>query len=173
MEYNLSEHKHRFSTWTAARAVQRSFAKTYVISNVIKQTGLRNFAEVGYKACTQAQYDAFQREWCSHLIDLFNTQGVAASYGQTSKLIAIYLKTSLVLQSEVSLAQKQIIHPPIDSIVLRTLPTNVEEFRKIRKLKWTIMDQASYWDLVKTVRGRFKFFDWRLEMGWSPEVSLT
>jgi hypothetical protein len=42
MTYSFEEHKHRFAVWTAARAVQRSFTRTRIISDVIVETGLRS-----------------------------------------------------------------------------------------------------------------------------------
>jgi hypothetical protein len=39
--YDFSEHIHRYAVWTAARAVQRGFAKTATIWSAIDTIGLK------------------------------------------------------------------------------------------------------------------------------------
>ncbi len=56
MNYNFKEHKHRYSLWTAARAVQRSFTTTSKISSVIEATTMRQFSESG-QSLEQSIYD--------------------------------------------------------------------------------------------------------------------
>ncbi len=105
MEYNFNEHRHRYAVWTAARAVQRSFAKTGDITNAINCTGLKAFAESD-ALITQEKYDVMQKDWCNLIIEHFKKidkppkkpsgklEKYDCSYGRASKIISIYLKNS-------------------------------------------------------------------------------
>ena len=82
MEYDITEHKHRFSIWTASRAVQRSFATTLNITFVINNTDLREFAESELKLNSHEQFDTLHRRWCNLIIREFDKLKIDASYGQ-------------------------------------------------------------------------------------------
>ena len=79
MEYTLTEHKHRFAIWTAARAVQRSWTTTANISRVITAVQLQTLTE-GYKSFTnQAEYDEMHESLCERMIEEFRLLGVVAT----------------------------------------------------------------------------------------------
>lgn len=44
-----------------------------------------------------------------------------ASFGRAAKLIAIYLKTTIVLSGAENTTLGRVIHPPIDSILLKAM----------------------------------------------------
>src|SRR5438552_5117755 len=71
MQYTLDEHRHRYSVWTASRAVQRSFATTLKISQVINTTDLRQFAESEKNLNDQVEFDNLQKKWCRQIIAEF------------------------------------------------------------------------------------------------------
>lgn len=79
MEYTLTEHKHRFAIWTAARAVQRSWSTTANISRVITAVQLQTLTE-GYKSFTnQAENDEMHESLCERMIEEFRLLGVVAT----------------------------------------------------------------------------------------------
>lgn len=170
MEYTLSEHTHRFAVWTAARSVQRSWTTTSKISQVIQSTRLHEFVSHYANISEQTEFDEMHRNWCDKMIDEFRVLNVAASYGRVAKIIAIYFKTSIIIGADSGDKKIKFIHPPIDRILLRNLPTNVSEFKSIRRLNWTQLDKQNYWLMVETIRGRLGLFDRRLEMLWRPEL---
>src|SRR5688572_27534548 len=100
MEYSLKEHKHRFAIWTAARAVQRSWTTTLKISQVIKSVNLLDFVSSYQTLINQEEFDALHSNWCEKMINEFQLRNVNATYGQAAKIIAIYLKTSIVICRE-------------------------------------------------------------------------
>jgi hypothetical protein len=170
MEYTLSEHRHRFAVWTAARSVQRSWTTTLLISQAICSTSLYEFVN-SYKAILkQNDFDKMHKKWCEQMINKFQSLGVMASYGRVAKIIAVYLKTSIIIRANEGDNILSIIHPPIDRILLRNLPVNVKEFKSIRVLNWTQLDSKSYWFIVDTIREKLGAFDWRLEILWRPEL---
>jgi hypothetical protein len=170
MQYTLSEHRHRFAIWTAARSVQRSWTTTLNISQVIQSTQLHEFVNDYNNLSEQSEFDEMHRNWCDQMIKEFRLLNVTASYGRVAKVIAVYFKTSIIIGADSSDSKIKFIHPPIDRILLRNLPTNVNEFKSIRQLNWTQLDQQNYWLIVETIRGKLGMFDWRLEMLWRPEL---
>ena len=104
------------------------------------------------------------------MIHEFQLLNITATYGKVAKIIAIYLKTSIIIGADIDDGKIIFIHPPIDIIILKNLPGNVTEFKPLRKLNWTQLDQKNYWEMEKIIRAKFGFFDWRLEMLWRPEL---
>lgn len=168
MLYDLNEHKHRYAIWTAARAVQRSFTTTTKISYVINSINLRAFAESVSSLKNQSQFDFLQKKWCHLIINEFDKLQVPTTYGQASKIVAVYLKTSVIINSNGSEDYLKFIHPPIDRIIVKNLP-DISNLKELKRLNWTKIDEQSYWDMVARIREQLKHFDWRLEMLWSPE----
>lgn len=164
--YSFNEHKHRFAVWTAARAVQRSFTTTKNIQSAINATRLREVAE-----CTQPMseelFDIFHRETCKQIIAFIDPITVC-SYGRAAKIVAIYLKTSVILPSNGTSPLAELIHPPIDNILLTALAKKTG-LEMLKTEKWTQFSEEDYWQVVERVRSVFQFFDWRLEAYWKPE----
>lgn len=168
MEYSFKEHKHRYSIWTAARAVQRSFTTTSKISFVINKTSLRFFAESN-EIIDQDKFDAQHRNWCQTIIKEFANIDIECSYGRAAKIVAIYLKTSFIICSDENSVMNKIIHPPIDSILLVSL-SDINGLQGCKNIRWTKLNEEKYWELVAKVRLRLKRFDWHLESHWKPEL---
>ena len=166
--YDFNEHKHRYAVWTAARAVQRSFTSTDNINDAIKQTSLRKFAERS-EAITQDMFDEMQADWCAVLIAKFNGMKVPCTYGRASKIIAIYLKTSIILTEKGDGLNCDVIHPPIDRILLKALSKDVKGLQGVSKKGWTQYERKDYQELFQLLRNHNLPFNWRLEQYWKPE----
>ncbi len=176
MAYSFDEHKHRYAVWTAARAVQRSFAKTPDIENAINCTGLRQFSE-SEASITQDAYDTKQKEWCNLIIDHFSNldkspksssdppEKYKCSYGRASKIIAIYLKTSITLPNKGQTENCSVIHPPIDRILLECL-VDKKNIKELLERPWTQFEEKDYWRIVRIIRANDLTFDWTLEEYW-------
>lgn len=176
MLYNFDEHKHRYAVWTAARAVQRSFAKTIDIENAIDCTELRQFSE-SQVAISQDEYDAKQKEWCNAIINHFSKldkqvkqtlepiEKYKCSYGRASKIIAIYLKTSVILPNKGETVNCLVIHPPVDRILHGNLAVKIN-FKDLSNLVWTTFKENDYWKIVEKIRNSNFPFNWLLEEYW-------
>lgn len=167
MDYNFNEHKHRFAVWTAARAAQRSFTTTTNICKAINASSLRNFAESG-EPVTQTEFDLLHVEWCKSIMSSLGEIDVICSYGRAAKIIAIYLKTSVILPAAGNTKKCFVIHPLIDAILLKSL-LKEEGLKDLRNRTWTKFNEAEYLAVVNVLRNRFSRFDWRLEVNWKPE----
>jgi|JI7StandDraft_1071085.scaffolds.fasta_scaffold56137_2 hypothetical protein len=169
MEYSLEEHKHRFAIWTAARAVQRSWTTTANISKVINSVNLIDFAKSIQTKNDESSFDKLHIQVCEQMIEEFCKIYVKATYGRVAKIVAIYLKTYIVIGSTFDNNTIEHIHPPIDRILLRNLPKH-QHLDAISKLNWTQLDKAKYLEIVKKIRDTLGFFNWRLEKYWKPEI---
>ncbi len=176
MEYTIEEHSHRFAAWTAARAVQRGFsmATTEVVRVAIGAARLRELVDEreDWPASPEA-FDRVHRERCGLLMESFSSQGVdGATYGRAAKIIAVYLKTRVVLGGQHDHVFGRIAHPPIDRLLLQSVsrdPAMPRDLRRIcRRSKWTGLAEKEYFDLIAILR-RAKLAEpsfWRLERYW-------
>jgi hypothetical protein len=166
--YSFQDHVHNYAVWTAARAVQRGFTNTATIKKAIEASGLRTFSET--ENCdSQEAFEVFHRNCANQLINAFdNTLREKATYGVAAKIIAIYLKTAVVIPSGGNGNSIRFIHPPIDRILL----TNLSRKHKIKNLcekGWTSLNAEEYWKLCERIKNEKLEFDWTLETYWHPE----
>lgn len=167
MEYTFSDHLHNYAVWTAARAVQRKFTNTFNIKTAIETTGLRDFVSNKNDEMSSEQFDAFHRETAITMINFFNSIKVRSTYGQAAKIIAIYLKTSIIIRDSGSGNISKIAHPPIDNILMTRLRRNYPDLVDA-EIKWTQMDESNYFRLIHNLRKlNFEFF-WEIEKYWTP-----
>jgi hypothetical protein len=163
--YTFQEHCHNYSVWTSARAVQRSFTTTANIKRAIERSSLRRFAETD-SAISESEFEAFHRKCSNEIIQSLRDQAVdKVSYGRAAKIIAIYLKTSVIVANTGNDKRSLIIHPPIDSILLKNLSDEILP-KKITVTPWTLLDEDGYWSLVSQIKALPKAFNWTLEEHW-------
>ena len=164
MAYTFEKHLHNYACWTAARAVQRNFATTDKIIKAIESSDLIRVEEL--KIETATEYDRFHKVCCNQIIDFFKNQlDISASYGRAAKIVAIYLKTAVVIRYSGEGKLASITHPPIDRILLTNLHNNHPELG-VDKINWTKLDEQSYFDLISKIRILPLKNFWELEEYW-------
>jgi hypothetical protein len=168
-DYSFKRHLHNYSIWTAARAVQRSFTSTKKIKNAIDGSALQQFADDD-KIITESDFEQFHRVCANRIINLLTQDDVSnATYGRAAKIIAIYLKTSVIIPNKGQCQRSNIIHPPIDGILLTALAADLG-CTNIKFMPWTQLTETDYWSLVSQIKAIPRSFDWRLEKYWTPET---
>ena len=170
-KYPFKDHVHNYSVWTSARAVQRKFTNTQNIKYAIENSRLRDFSEI--RRCDSAKdFEEFHRDCAHEIINSFDELKVAnATYGRAAKIIAIYLKTASIIPLEGQGNFSQLIHPPIDRILL----TNLSRKNKIKKLcerGWTSLNENEYWTLCERIELEGFALNWKLEEYWHPEQEI-
>lgn len=166
MTYTFTDHLHNFAVWTAARAVQRNFTNTKNIKAAIEQTGLKEL--IDYKEnLTIEQFDEFHRETSQKILKFLLALGISVSYGQASKIIAIYIKTSIVIRDSGLSNISKIAHPPIDNIILTRLNKKNPELH-LNGIRWTQLDESQYFDMINKLRTLNLNYFWELEKFWIP-----
>jgi hypothetical protein len=169
MTYTLSDHIHNYAVWTAARAVQRNFTETKYIKSAIEQTKLKGLIE-SRDIYTIEQFDKFHRDTAKILIDYLKNLNDSlfekATYGRAAKIIAIYIKTAVIIRDPGCILSK-IAHPPIDSILLKNLCFKFKGLG-LKGITWTRLTENEYFELISKLRSLNPAYFWELEEYWSP-----
>lgn len=158
MTYSHFQHRHNFAVWCAARAVQRGFAaKNPVLRRALEQCGVREFIEKHESAdISQDVFDKHHESWCESILHTWDKDNVnGGSYGRAAKLIAIYLKSMIVVRNELN-NLSNVAHPPIDDKVLQNISKDkrIEHQNRTgwKKIKWTKLSKSEYKRLVNDFR---------------------
>ena len=175
MTYSHFDHKHNFAVWCAARAVQRGFAKSHILKQTLETSGVVEFIRDNRaKDLSQQEFDKHHEDWCKAIMAFWKQHKVqGASYGRAAKLLAIYLKSMIVVQDNPN-PLAAVAHPPIDSIILKNISKD-EAINHPRKatwkyIKWTKLNETAYMQLINDFR---QVFDgrpfWVIEEYWALE----
>ncbi len=166
MKYTFTEQLHNYAVWTAARAVQRNFTNTKNIKAAIEQAGLKELID-RKEEMTIDQFDIFHKTSANIIIEYLRSIGIQASYGQSAKMIAIYIKTAIVIKDSGLSNISKIAHPPIDNILLTQLHKKHPEL-DVSGINWTQLDEKKYFYLIKKLRTLNMEYFWELEKYWTP-----
>ena len=182
--YNIIEHRHNFACWTAARAAQRGYKTTKIITDAIEAAQLREkLSELIIQGATVEKYDVFHETMANELIRILKSKEEdlqklenksngksgeitkeKTTYGRVAKIIAIYIKTVYVMADPESAISK-VAHPPIDSILLKNLKK--EGRMNIKVKNWTQFNETQYTNLIKELRQVMDNIPfWKLETFW-------
>jgi hypothetical protein len=179
MPYKIDEHRHRFSVWAAARATQRGFSDVDTLRKALEACGVREFlATPNFGDIDATRFDAIHRQWCTSVMHFLKEVRIPnVTFGRAAKLIAMYLKSEVVLGPGSRTALARIAHPPIDGILLSNLAAssdvNSEHKRKWAKTKWTKLNEQQYYELMEQLRGVLGHEHgheepfWKLERFWT------
>jgi hypothetical protein len=115
------------------------------------------------------------RDWCSKISATLvsrNVQGV--TYGRAAKLVAVYLKTIVLMGSAADSSLGHYMHPPIDRRLLQGLAASTRMVSphkaEWRTISWTKLDQEGYFALVQQLRAALPTDApfWTIEEYWEP-----
>lgn len=182
-DYTVVEHRHRFATWAAARAAARGLdgATTSVLSNAISLCGVAAVARGAPEVWPSSapDFDDAHARWSNAALAVLAAEGVSsATYGRVAKLIAIYLKSMVIVAGAHETAFGRVLHPPIDEILLRALARTTTFGKASRRLwrrtTWTKLDAAGYAQLIRSLRdeGLDSPAFWTIEEYWRPTKSI-
>lgn len=180
MPYDLFQHRHNFSVWAAARASQRGFTTVDKHRDALEQCGLVEYIR-DHVSCEmdQASFAKRHREWCESIVNFLEDAGIQkVTFGRAAKLVAIYIKSMVVVGPHSNTSFARVAHPPIDRILLQKLARISKLPRKARKTfrttNWTHLDRNHYYALIKDIRKSVRKLDpfWRLERYWTVTQSI-
>jgi hypothetical protein len=175
MAYDLSEHRHRFAVWAAARAAQRGFTSVGHLRQALEATDIRLLlANSKTLLVSSAEFDALHKKWCAEIKQCLARKNLDATYGRTAKLVAVYLKAAVILAGAFDTPLGRSAHPPIDRILLQALAASNEikspHQKEWREINWTELDEPEYWKLIGQLRSALPSDSpfWMLEKYWEP-----
>ncbi len=113
------------------------------------------------------KWDKFHRKTGRTIIRQLKRKGIETTYGRAAKIIAVYIKTAIIIRDSGKSALAKIAHPPIDNILL----TNLNKTNKnlgLSGIKWTLLTEKEYFGVITKLRTlNLKYF-WELEKHWTP-----
>ena len=162
--FNFPEYLHRFACWTAARAVQRRYsAKTKEIQEAIEKTELKKLIE-NPRIDSPEKFDAFHLKTCNTIQTKLGG-AEKTSFGRAAKIVAIYLKTAIVLPDNGESVLAKIIYPPIDRKLLQNLCRAFKD-KGFMENPWTELNKEQHQDLIKKMREISPDSFWKIESFW-------
>jgi hypothetical protein len=173
-DYTIEEHRHRFAVWAAARAAQRGFRTVAVLREALEVTDLRSFLSGSASAdIRKDEFDALHQDWCRAICEhLAHHSSTGVSFGRAAKLVAVYLKTMVIMGERWDSSLGRNAHPPIDRRLLKEPRKQVKDKNLRREwsaVNWTQLDEAEYYALVRQLRDLVLPAPfWTLEKHWQP-----
>ncbi len=173
MDKDFLKYLHNYAVWTAARAAQRGFTTTKNISAAISETKLCKIENEPINK--EKDFDDFHKKSCNEIIaylsGIRNKKGdfLEVSYGRAAKIINVYLKTAVVIKREGKSKLAKLIHPPIDSILLKILNEKYGNDFNFSGIKWTKLTEKKYFEIIDQIRKVEPDSLWKIEIDWSPE----
>lgn len=174
--YGIEEHRHRFGVWAAARAAQRNFTSVDILREALEDADVRGFVRnCDVDSLDQATFEARHREMCNGIMARLMKSRIEnkekITFGRAAKLLAVYLKSVVVLGERSGCALSRVAHPPIDRILLSNLAANtLSEYRKAWATeRWTTLDEKRYYALIEELRTAINSGEpfWMLEQHWT------
>jgi hypothetical protein len=164
MTYSIDLAKQRFSLWAACRAAQvgSAQAKRKELIRALKKCGVVEFLDQCRDDPIIAEaYDKAFDEWVANVRSTLETDyGKLVSYGIAAKLFSTYTKSALVLRGCETSQLARRAHPPIDSILLKS----------VDKAKGTNLDAEYKWQSLDRTRGRSAILADRRALGAMTRV---
>lgn len=125
-----------------------------------------------------AQFDKLHEGWCSAIQAYLDDRKIRdASYGRAAKLVAVYLKATIILGDACNTPLGHNAHPPIDRILLHALASS-DEVKSPHKhawaqTNWTELDGPAYRELIDQLRAVVPVGApfWSIERYWQPSDS--
>ncbi len=175
--YTFQEHIHRYAVWTAARAVSRDFTGTENVEKAIDAVKLRDYFEGSDKP---SDFDEWHKRKCRAIMaylepivpkreastkKTYKNGGNRVTYGRAAKIIAVYLKTAVILPEGPTGSRSNAIHPPIDAILLKNA-AKVPGFKDLANEKWTQFDEDRYFKVLERLKTLSTGPLWQVEYFW-------
>jgi len=175
MPYDLFEHRHRFSVWAAARATQRGFTTVDNLRDALQSTDIAHFVRKHVTDRIDANGFAIRHgKWCDNIVEFLLDAGIQnVSFGRAAKLVAVYLKSMVVVGPYANSSLAQVAHPPIDRLLLQALSRLEDLPREARRIfrttNWTDLKREEYYALIERIRVSVPDLNpfWHLERYWT------
>src|SRR3990172_188327 len=159
MPYTIEEHRHRFAAWAAGTAANVKGCRFSVEQGkaILEGAGLSLLLHDPANLPNPLDVDIAHRAWRKDVIAAAQRQGLNFTHGVAAKLINIYFKAGFVCAGHHNDARVQVLHPPIDSVLLRELSEqNVGGFHHVwneaRRIRWSRFNSQQYEKVIKSIR---------------------
>ena len=159
MKYDIAMHRHRFSVWAAARAAQRGWksASVEVLRDAVESCGVIEFISKNeLEEIDDNRFLTLHRTWCHSIVGHLTGRVPDPKFGRAAKLLAVYLKSTVILGPYGDSDLARVAHPPIDRILIQKISRDRDvcslHKQAWRKENWTQMDEQRYYVLIRQLR---------------------
>ena len=96
------------------------------------------------------------------------------TYGRAAKLVAVYLKATVIMGDGANSSLGHHVHPPIDRILLQRMASSDKISSRHQRawsaINWTQLDECAYDELIHQLRGVIPDGApfWTIEEYWEP-----
>ena len=121
------------------------------------------------KEPTPEDFDNWHRTMCTKLIQHFTPKvGSRSTYGRAAKMVAIYLKVTVIIGKDSSCTLAKIAHPPVDRILLNNVSKAIPKVKHLGNVTWTKLDEDQYFIIIDTLRDLVPEGEpfWKIEKFW-------
>ena len=177
MPYDLFQHRHNFAVWAAACAAQRGFQGATVgrLRDALEASDVIPYVRDHiHLVIDDESYSERHRHWCKDIVRHLKRAGVPnPTFGRAAKLVAVYLKSMVIIGPAGDSPLACIAHPPIDRLLLQRVANIPDISRQARELfrttNWTDLGVDEYYHLIQTIKDEVPDTDpfWRLEQHWN------
>jgi hypothetical protein len=173
--YGIEVHKHRFAAWAACRAASVVNCRFGVEQGrtILEASGFTASLSRPEQLPESQVVDQAHRRWRTSVIREANARGLPFTHGVAAKLVNIYLKSRFVCGGSHDHPRVRCLHPPIDSVLLRTLAAadvggHALEWTRATKTRWSKFDSPQYERVIALIREVSNGHPlWTIEEHWS------
>jgi hypothetical protein len=149
VSYDLREHRHRFEIWAAARASQRGFTTVGALRDALQATDTQMvLCDPDTLRLSQDEFNELHQRWCRLIRSRLRKRAPNATYGRAAKLVAVYLKATVIMGENCDSPLGRNLHPPIDRTLLQGLASSdrITSPHKTewRSINWTALTEKGY-----------------------------
>ena len=138
----------RFASWTAVSATPQSSLGREQICPALKAIDFHHVLCNG-RPIDKQEFDQWHKEQVQTFREEVERSGRKCSAGQAAKIINVYLKTQCYLGGRGRSGLDEVIHPPIDRILIRELRKEYPKNALFRKFSLKGIEQYSrYQEIV-------------------------
>ena len=116
------------------------------------------------------EFDVWHKSLCRKIIKNLLDAGVSdITYGRAAKLVAIYLKVTVIIGEDPTSPLARVAHPPIDHILLQEIAKENPILGNLAQVKWTNLTEEEYFDVVNKLRSILddEAGFWQIEKYWN------
>jgi len=171
MPHSLNKYRLDYTIWAAYRAAQAgsSKAKGCEFTSALKTCGVIKYIDnYDQSNMDQADFDELHRKWCKSIIGHIKKQYEKdISYGIAAKLVGVFLKGYFILANNEKSSLSKVIHPPIDSYLLKGIDAN-KSTNFSDEYKWQKLGENDYFVLLNKLCKYLRQGEplWYLEEYW-------
>lgn len=171
MAHTFDKYRLDYTIWAAYRAAQAgsSKAKGSEFTSALKACGVIEYIN-SYKneKISQNEFDSLHMDWCDSIVDTLKRDfGKNIEYGIAAKLVGVFLKGYFILANNERQPLSAVIHPPIDSFLLKGIDSKMST-NYFNVYKWQKINKCQYFELFSLIKSHLKDGEplWFLEEFW-------